>query len=591
MTDVLDVVAAIGPGIVARATVVFAVAAGVAVILRTASAAQRHVVWAAALAAALVLPALHLAAPAWPVLPTVDMQIAAAGKAADGPRASPASVVVPPAAVSATEPDGPQGAGRRSAADRVVLVGRGLAAIWLLGVFVFATRLVLALLRLRQHARQAGPATGRVAARLAEHAASSGVRGTVRGLVTREPVVPMAWGWLRPAVLLPVEAGTWSEERLRVVLLHEIAHIRRGDVATQFVGELARGLFWFHPLAWWSLWRLRAEQEAACDDCVLRAGTHPDDYADDLLAVTATLSAVPWAGGGLAMGRPERIEARVRAILAAESDRRPVGRVRLAAVGGLFAAVATLAAIVAPASGRDEAARPPVEPAARVDGGTRFPDAATAELVGRWIDTADANPGEPLEIVADEKGLWIDRAGTTVRLETVAENTDVDAARTTTASAVIADGEAERRLRITRVPHALVVEISTRFTDGSGRPNQRSKSVYARPEDFLPNGYYVFFANSAEAGIGKEGVNFGALIAGPHVPEIGNSGSVIFGRIDPKPGLPPHPDHAPGFFLIDSATDTATTGLERDEWLATLEALGVRQPRLVPAPQKWPKRL
>lgn len=587
MTGLLDLVAATGPGLVARATAVFAVAVGLAVILRSASAAQRHLVWAAALAAALVLPALHLAAPAWPVLPTVGMPIAGPRSATDGPLASPAGAVVPPAVVAAAEPGGPPTAGRSSAGDPAVSVRRGLAAIWLVGALVFTTRLVLALLRMRQHARQADPATGRVAARLANLAVASGVRG----LVTREPVVPMAWGWLRPAVLLPVEAGSWSEERLRVVLLHEIAHIRRGDVATQFVGELARGMFWFHPLAWWSLWRLRAEQEAACDDCVLRAGTHPDDYADDLLAVTARPSAVPWAGGGLAMGRPKRIEARVRAILAADSDRRPVGRVRLAAVGGLFAAVATLAAIVAPASGPDEAARPPVEPAARVDDGRRFPDAATAELVGRWIDTAAANPGEPFEIVADEKGLWIDRAGTTVRLETVAENTDVDVARKTTAVAVIADGEAERRLRIVCGTHALVVEISTRFTDGSGRPNQRSQSVYARHGDFLPNGYYVFFANSADAGIGKEGVNYGALIAGPHVPEVGNSGSVIFGRIDPKPGLPPHPDHAPGFFLIDSETDTATTGLERDEWLAALEALGVKQPRLVPARQKWPKRL
>jgi hypothetical protein len=116
------------------------------------------------------------------------------------------------------------------------------------------------------------------------------------------------------------------------------------------------------------------------------------------------------------------------------------------------------------------------------------------------------------------------------------------------------------------------------------------KTAYARREDFLPNGYYVFFASSEDGGLAKEGVNFGAIVAGPHVPELGNSGNVIYGRIDPKPGLPPHPDHAPGFFVIDSATDAVKTGLDHDAWLAELLARSIMKPKLVPSQQKWPKR-
>lgn len=103
----------------------------------------------------------------------------------------------------------------------------------------------------------------------------------------------------------------------------------------------------------------------------------------------------------------------------------------------------------------------------------------------------------------------------------------------------------------------------------------------------LPNGYSVFFASGSEAALVKDGVNHGACIAGPHVAELGNSGNYIFGRIAPKKDLPPHPDHAPGFFVIDSATDTVTTGLERGRWLAELKAVGVDSPRLRSPEHSW----
>ena len=85
MSALLDVVAATGPGLVGRATVVFVLASALAVALRAASAAERHLVWSAALAAALALPVIHLAAPAWHVLPLVGTESVGAGPAADGP--------------------------------------------------------------------------------------------------------------------------------------------------------------------------------------------------------------------------------------------------------------------------------------------------------------------------------------------------------------------------------------------------------------------------------------------------------------------------------------------------------------------------
>jgi len=227
---------------------------------------------------------------------------------------------------------------------------------------------------------------------------------------------------------------------------------------------------------------------------------------------------------------------------------------------------------------------------------------ATLSFAGTWVDTAKDTPRQPLAIHAEENGLWIDWEGTRVPLERVAAPAGVqpgapvgqprrpDAQRRQQAVAVIDDGGVSRHLRIHRADDALAVEMVTVFKDGSGRPNERWKGLYANRHDLLPNGYEIFFANDFEAAIVKEGVNFGACIAGPHVAELGNSGHHIFGRIVPKEGLPPHPDHAPGFFLIDSATDKATTGLDRDTWLAELEAVGIESPRLGPPGRKWPKR-
>jgi hypothetical protein len=133
-------------------------------------------------------------------------------------------------------------------------------------------------------------------------------------------------------------------------------------------------------------------------------------------------------------------------------------------------------------------------------------------------------------------------------------------------------------LAVACVATALWIVLAQRDPDGT------------KNREPLPNGYAVFFASGSEAALVKDGVNYNACIAGPHVAALGSSGRYIFGRIEPKPDIPPHPDHAPGFFLIDAATDAVTTGLDRDTWLAELNAVGIDAPRLDPPEHSRPKR-
>src|SRR5262249_10510102 len=87
------------------------------------------------------------------------------------------------------------------------------------------------------------------------------LRRPVTLLLSADEVMPMTWGWLRPVVLLPAEAAEWPEDRRRVVLLHELAHVKRGDYLTQITAQLVCALYWFNPLVWVAARQMCVERE------------------------------------------------------------------------------------------------------------------------------------------------------------------------------------------------------------------------------------------------------------------------------------------------------------------------------------------
>lgn len=100
----------------------------------------------------------------------------------------------------------------------------------------------------------------------------AGLRRRVRFLATHEVEVPAAGGLLRSYVLLP--EGLMDEltvEQRRFVLLHELAHIRRGDLWVSLFQRLVGMAFFFHPLVWWANRIIDEQREFACDDAALAA--------------------------------------------------------------------------------------------------------------------------------------------------------------------------------------------------------------------------------------------------------------------------------------------------------------------------------
>lgn len=106
-------------------------------------------------------------------------------------------------------------------------------------------------------------------------------------LTTSEKVsVPAVVGFFKPTIVLPAWAlRELSPEELNIVLLHELAHVRRWDAWTNLLQKIVRAVFLFHPAVWWIERRMSLEREMACDDQVLAETENPRSYAKCLIAL------------------------------------------------------------------------------------------------------------------------------------------------------------------------------------------------------------------------------------------------------------------------------------------------------------------
>ena len=151
------------------------------------------------------------------------------------------------------------------------------------------------------------------------------IRRPIALLESATAITPMTWGFRNPVVLLPREARQWSFLRLRDVLTHELAHIKRNDYMTQLVSRYACAVYWFNPLVWLAARQLRQERERACDDTVLNAGTKPSEYAHHLLEIARSLKASnSTAFATVAMARPSQLTGRLLDVLDDTRSRRAV---------------------------------------------------------------------------------------------------------------------------------------------------------------------------------------------------------------------------------------------------------------------------
>jgi|CXWL01.1.fsa_nt_gi beta-lactamase regulating signal transducer with metallopeptidase domain len=320
--------------------------------LRNRSAASRHLVWTLALSGVLLLPMLSVAVPGL----TIPIRVGAlTPQSVSGPTVvldePEASVGAAPASASA-----PITESRSAEAPRAETSWGSVAlAIYAAGVLLLGLRLALGRWTLSRIVCQStevqDPAWRAV---LRECEVTMGVNEPVRLLRSLDRSMPMAFGLRTPTILIPAIADTWSDDRRRAVLLHELAHIDRRDCLTQLLAEVTCAAYWMHPAVWLVAERLKVEREVACDDRVLTVGTAAGDYAGHLLELAYSLGGYRSPALVVSMARRGQLEGRMLAVLDAARNRvTPTLRARvvgLVATALLVLPLAAAEAVIVPES-------------------------------------------------------------------------------------------------------------------------------------------------------------------------------------------------------------------------------------------------
>ena len=410
--------------LVLAATLLLLVAAVTQLGLRRAAASLRHRVWALTMGGLLLLPLL---CPILPKLPLpLNILVATIRPAMVAPerisepatapppreensnnvaflaahRADPPPQAFPtlPADISATAAD-PRPAASSVVKPSIVTsrsqltkIHSALMLVWAAGTVLYLLAMARWLWLERRMAKSACALEDPSWQMLVEETKLQlGSRLAVAVGVNQESEVPLTIGWCRPTIVLPVDCESWTDDKRRVVLAHEMSHVARHDVFWQVVARLACAVYWFHPLVWLAERRMRVERELACDDAVLRLGSQPDQYASVLLDVAAAISRrSPTAAAAIAMACRHPIQRRIRAILQPELNRLPVGP----RMGRLLLASALLLVVLA--SGLHPFAPP------KVKADNPKTTAAASKASAIFAATKSKKPGETSKLVAND---------------------------------------------------------------------------------------------------------------------------------------------------------------------------------------------
>ena len=244
-----------------RSTLVLAAGIVAVSMLRGRSSALRHWVLAVTIAAAALAAPLAWILPAWQ------------------------ATAVPAPAALVFEAPGPSLAAE-TVADVLTAPARSvpLGLIWLLGVALALGALLRHVVRLARISARASPVAEPSWLRIVDEVRGEyGVRQPVPVLATPVHDLLATWGLFRPCILVPARATRWDDDLIRVVVCHELAHVRRNDWAVQMAADIVRRIYWFQPLMWIACRMLRRESEQACDDVVLGTGVAAPTYASHLL--------------------------------------------------------------------------------------------------------------------------------------------------------------------------------------------------------------------------------------------------------------------------------------------------------------------
>lgn len=341
--------------LLAKATLILVAALGITLSMQRASAGARHLVWLVTLATLLLVPALTAWAPIpLRILPATFAATPVSAPAVNGDAPRSQSTKIENASTAKTvateRAEAPPSIGQEIASSPVLSGISILLLVWAVVVLTIAASLGYAAMLLKRIVNRARPLDSEDWLNpLWEVSDRLSLEEPPRLLRSEDAKMPFACGVFNPTIVLPAECDTWSLDRRRAVLLHELAHVRRHDLVGHTLGRLACAFYWFHPLVWTAAKQLRSESERACDDLALTCGARATDYAEHLLDIVTSVRHDATPSVALAMARRKEFEGRMLAILDPELRHSSPSRRQSAALIGSLAMIAVVVGAAAPA--------------------------------------------------------------------------------------------------------------------------------------------------------------------------------------------------------------------------------------------------
>ena len=165
-----------------------------------------------------------------------------------------------------------------------------LSVLWLATVTLLASKLLIEISTVNKLPLQGTvEPSDKLQIRFEELAKQIKLKISPRLLISLKVDVPMAIGWLKPVVLLPAAMiSGLNNAQLEMLILHELAHIRRHDYFVNFLQTLVEILLFFHPAVSWVSKKMRNEREYCSDDIAVQHCGDAIAYAHTL-ADTASL--------------------------------------------------------------------------------------------------------------------------------------------------------------------------------------------------------------------------------------------------------------------------------------------------------------
>ncbi len=200
------------------------------------------------------------------------------------------------------------------------LLAPTLAVMWLGTGGLFLAVAAARIVRFDRLLRSARPAPVAVRAEVQDLARRLGLARAPAALVVEARIPPLVWTFCGPArIVLPAGLlSVLSDEQRRMLIAHEIAHLRRRDHWLRWVEMAAMASYWWHPVAWWARREFRKAEEQCCDAWVQREFTgRTREYAKALFSTVEFLSgariALPRTASGL--GEGDQLKRRFQMIL------------------------------------------------------------------------------------------------------------------------------------------------------------------------------------------------------------------------------------------------------------------------------------